>query len=341
MGKPIPWDKNIQQRVEERLLKGDRIKDIAQEEGLTLKQLSSEFFRRLGQYPRAWAMERNPDLLKRHKLSSSRALDVNEHYFDNFLENPTEHVAYVTGLLYGRPVISQKGDFNFSSKNETLVDIVRTELEARHKPVVTGNTGAYDLHFYSVIHLYQTLDSLGFSRPARERPFLDLPDSMMSHFIRGIVDGNAGVQQTRDTDVRIGYVRIGFFRFGLPFLAAMHSRLKEQARVRGQGPAGQRFSYRGANANRVRDFMYQDAAYLEETGLFVPETRRILDSGKEPATPPAPPEDFSLIERMLLSGAQVQEVAGKYGYHVDAFRRIFNGQYGVSPTIWVKKKRQS
>ncbi|MBI2112857.1 hypothetical protein HYT52_04945 [Candidatus Woesearchaeota archaeon] len=336
MGKPIPWDKNIQQRVEERLLNGDRIKDIAQEEGLTLKQLSSEFFRRLGQYPRAWAMERNPDLLKRHKLSSSRALDVNEHYFDNFLENPTEHVAYVTGLLYGRPVISQKGDFSFCSKNETLVDIVRTELEARHKPVVTGNTGAYELHFYSVIHLYQTLHTLGFSRPARERQFLDLPDSMMSHFIRGIVDGNAGVQQTRDTDVRIG-----FFRFGLPFLAAMHSYLKEQAGVRGQGPSGQRFSYRGANANRVRDFIYQDAAYLEDTGLFLPETKRILEDGKEPATAAAPPEDFGPIERMLLSGARVQEVAASYGYHVDTFRRIFNRQYGVSPTNWVKENKSS
>ena len=249
------------------------------------------------------------------------------------LERPAEPVAYVLGLLYGRSTIYSQDRFRFVSKNGTLIDIVRTELESQHKVIDLGQNGTAELCFGNVPHLYQTLQFLGLDRSVRERPFPDLSDQVISHFMRGIVEGNAGVYRKSD-----GRVKMSFFKFGYAFLASMHSSLQKQAAVAGSGPRPRQspFSYSGANVNRVRDFIYRDREYLEDTGLFVPEVRSLLDSGRNiKIARPLP--DFAQIERMLLSGTTVGNVADQLGYSVFSFYKIFTRHYSLSPKAWLKE----
>lgn len=263
-----PWDRTTRVTIEQRLLQGERVTAIAQDFGMKPNAFGYNFRKAYGKYPPAWALEKNPELAN-ERNRSPRTLPVNEHYFDSFTEEPSKHVAYVLGLLTGRP--APKNDyFILSSKNETLIDIIKSELEAEHRTVDTLD-GVQTLRIYGVHYLSATLASLGIQGASQNRPFPDMPLVVLQDFMRGIVEGNVSVSlRNKKTP------RIQFNRFGTPFLRTMHTLLQEHAQVQREGPIGKTFSYCGRNALKVGEFIYADAAYLEDTGLYVPEIREKL-----------------------------------------------------------------
>ena len=256
--------------VEARLLHGDRVKKIAEDEGLSTDAFAPKFKQRYGLSPTAWAFQQNPALENQRGFGEGGGVChyVNEHYFDDFAENPAPDHAYVLGVLYGRPVITKKDCFEFASGNETLVDIVRNAFEWEYTPYQDA-TGISLLRFNGVHHLYQVLLSLGFGVKVKERLFPEIDESVLSHFMRGIVEAN----------VSIGFFhqqhpgRMEFNRFGIPFLTNMNSHLQQYAGVQRHGSNTSQFSYTGNDSRRIRDFIYRDAEFLEDTGLYVPEIR--------------------------------------------------------------------
>src|SRR3989344_9108252 len=227
--------------IEARLRRGDKVADIAEDEGLDTDTFGKKFKGRFGLSPTAWALQQNPALENRRGVFGGGAIDVNEHYFDDFAENPAPGHAYVLGILYGRPIVRKKDCFEFASRYETLVDIVRTEFESKHKSTQLPE-GTSILIFTGVRHLYQTLLSLGFGVKAKERPFPEVDESVISHFMRGIVEANAGIKHR---DYR---VCIEFTRFGIQFLTTMNSHLQHYAGVRRHVSNTPQFSYAENNS---------------------------------------------------------------------------------------------
>ena len=255
--------------VEARLLHGDRVKKIAEDEGLSTDAFAPKFKQRYGLSPTAWAFQQNPALENQRGFGEGGGVChyVNEHYFDDFAENPAPDHAYVLGVLYGRPVITKKDCFEFASGNETLVDIVRNAFEWEYTPYQDA-TGISLLRFNGVHHLYQVLLSLGFGVKVKERTFPVVDESVLSHFMRGIVEANASIGLSHNN---LGHV--SFFRFGNSFLTSMHSHLQHYAGVQRQGPDANEFRYSWKDSYLIKDFIYRDQEFLEETGLYVPEIR--------------------------------------------------------------------
>ena len=247
-----------------------RVRKIAEDEGLKRSTFSQQFKVRYGEFPTTWAVQQDPTLEDQRGFGAGGGTChyVNEHYFDGFFENPVSDKAYVLGVLYGRPVVTRKYFFQFASRYDTLVDIVRNEFESKHKPTQLPE-GTSILRFTGVRHLYQTLLSLGFGVKVKDRPFPEIDESILSHFMRGIVEAN----------VSIGFFhqqhpgRMEFNRFGIPFLTNMNSHLQQYAGVQRHGSNTSQFSYTGNDSRRIRDFIYRDAEFLEDTGLYVPEIR--------------------------------------------------------------------
>jgi len=260
--------------IEARLLRGDKVRVIADDEGLKRSTFANQFKVQYGRSPTIWAIQQKPALEDQRGFgTTSNARYVNEHYFDNFIENPTPDKAYVLGILYGRPVVRQKDCFQFASRYEELVDIVRNEFESKHKPTqLTQGTSL--LRFTGVHHLYQTLLSLGFGVKAKERPFPEVDESVLSHFMRGIVEANSSISFFHQQHS----CHVQFLRFGISFLTTMNSHLQQYAGVPQCVPNPQ-YCYSGKNGLRIRDFIYQGTESLEDTGLYVPDTELIEDIG--------------------------------------------------------------
>src|SRR3989338_7791720 len=252
--------------IEARLLRGDKVRVIADDEGLKRSTFANQFKVQYGRSPTIWALHKNPALEDQRGFgTTSNARYVNEHYFDNFIENPTPDKAYVLGILYGRPVVSQKDCFEFASGDETLVDIVRSEFEWENTPYQNA-TGVSFLRFRAVSHLYQTLLSLGFGIKVKERLFHEIDESVLSHFMRGIIESNSSIGFSPKHPGNLV-----FHRFGKNFLTTMNSHLQQYAGVQRCASNSQLFSYAKNDSLRIRDFIYQDKKFLEDAGLYVPE----------------------------------------------------------------------
>ncbi len=113
---------------------------------------------------------------------------------DNFFAKWSPEMAYVLGLIITDGCISKAGQVSLNMNDNELLEKVKKVLGSEHKIEPSKHQkGLYCFHFARV-KLVEDLLKFGISsRKSLTVKFPDVPQDFLTHFIRGVFDGDGSV----------------------------------------------------------------------------------------------------------------------------------------------------
>ena len=268
---------------------------------------------------------------------------------NNFFNSDSRERSYVLGAFHSCFYVSENRGAVIRSRYRELVETLGRVLGSGYSIVgdKREDKSSYFMQFRITPKLYSKLDKLGLSREKDKRPFPeDIKEGWMSHFVRGFIDARSFIHKSESG---LGYYPVLHIRFiNDRFLSGLHEVLKREAKIKkGNFKDGKLYCGR-EDTKRIRDFIYQDWKFVEESGLFLPEKReKLYDENYNGKKPPKneieAKKRFNRAKRLLLRGKRPVEVTEILGYaSLHSFSNCFRDHVGLSPTNFVKaKKRKS
>lgn len=128
------------------------------------------------------------------------------HYFDKW----TPNMAYILGLLFADGSVKRRLDtviIGLKSDDEYILEFIKKELQIRvpiKRIPANGTTTVHStLCIHSKIAVKRMMD-LGLMpmKSYNDYPFPDVPTDMLSHYIRGYLDGNGTVCESQSKNYR-------------------------------------------------------------------------------------------------------------------------------------------
>lgn len=116
--------------------------------------------------------------------------DINENFFSSW----SAEMAYVLGLIITDGCISKTGVISLSMNDKELLEKVKKVMRSEHKITPSKHQkGLYYFHFARE-KLVEDLHKFGiFPRKSLTVKFPDVPQDFLTHFIRGVFDGDGSV----------------------------------------------------------------------------------------------------------------------------------------------------
>lgn len=116
--------------------------------------------------------------------------DINENFFAKW----SPEMAYVLGLIITDGCISKTGTVSLCLNDRDLIEQVKKVMGSEHKITISKHQkGLYSFHFARE-KLVEDLHKFGiFPRKSLTVRFPDIPQDFLTHFIRGVFDGDGSV----------------------------------------------------------------------------------------------------------------------------------------------------
>ncbi len=152
---------------------------------------------------------------------------INENFFDNW----TNKMAYVLGIiLTDGNVGTDNGHISISMKEDDHLKKIKKMLHAGHPVRYDKQIDLYTLGFTRG-NMADSLLKLGItSKKSLKVNFPDVPDQFLSHFIRGVFDGDGSV--FFEPRCKKSPLRVSFTSGSKTFITALESKLHSHAGLR-------------------------------------------------------------------------------------------------------------
>lgn len=222
--------------------------------------------------------------LRQGKFPKMLAHSVNERFFRSW----SNEMAYVLGLMLTDGCVSQDRHTVTLAMNdreilEKLKVVMQTDIpvvQSKHQP---------KLHIFRITRSQIVRDLIGLGVTPRKSltvEFPPIPDKHLSHFIRGVFDGDGSVVLARykcaKQPTNNPWLRTMFNSGSLKFITVLEKKL----RFLGMPPqaiftshAGKnpfyKIGYGGKDSKKLFDIMYRDA----KNGLFLDRKYRVFQEG--------------------------------------------------------------
>lgn len=146
------------------------------------------------------------DKFKARSLASKRGKLVFDYHRVNerFFKTWSKEMAYVLGLLYADGNMNKNlRSFSLSLKEKTYLEYIKTLLASTHLITKNKVQELYHLHIWSV-KMVEDLLNLGLiPRKSLKIKFPNIPNTYISHFIRGYFDGDGSVYKAKRNNAYI------------------------------------------------------------------------------------------------------------------------------------------
>lgn len=150
-----------------------------------------------------------------------RYYDINENFFSSW----SPEMAYVLGLIATDGCITRTGRISLSMNEEGLLEKVKRVMGSEHNITPSKHQkGLYYFHFARE-KLVEDLSRLGIlPRKSLNIKFPDVPADYITHFIRGIFDGDGSVMLSKQRKVLLLITK--FYSGSWDFIVRLESSLQ-------------------------------------------------------------------------------------------------------------------
>jgi len=283
----------------------------------------------------------------------TRMYGVNEHFF--YQESKT--MWYVLGISFAKVMLSKNSNIiSWQSASKPLLEIVNSSLESdypiysrKYKHIREGEDD-FTMQRLSMGNpiLYESMSDWGLSVPKKERIFpKDVEEQYLDHFIRGIFDAQVScvnyIQKRDRSTLQTQALNIG--SFGIHFIQDLYETLVQYANIKsGKSISKPPLIIRGSNVRKVKELLYRDWEFIEESGLYLPSKKErfeikydIENHPKEPNRNAA--EKHNRAIDLLREGKLVGEVAEILRFSsLISFSSSFAKVVGRRPSKFIPKQ---
>ncbi len=247
---------------------------------------------------------------------------VNAEYFNEDSKN----VFYVLGISYACYSPNSENGVVFRSRHRRLIEIVKDELSSGHAIVDDPrNKNSHWIEIHNNSHLRESLEQRGLVKDKSKRRFPNISERFIDHFIRGCIDANAIIRiNPRNPQIELTCIN-------KQFISGLNSALRRYAGIeRQKDKLRRRTVYDQADSKRIKDFMYRDRNFIEESGLYLSANQDALNFAPRLRTYPLTQALFKRIQQAkigLISGKPLKGISNELGFPAytslcRAFKRV-------------------
>jgi hypothetical protein len=225
-------------------------------------------------------------------FNETTSKDVNHAFFNS----PSKKMFYVLGVSFARYLaIPETGKSGvcftrnvWLDKGANLLEIVKSSLDSEHEVSGPKHASGHSYSFgFRCSEVEEELLRYGLGVTKKDRTFPEnIPGEYMDHFLRGFFDAQVTVSMVKGKKHRRRRIAV---YFNETFLEGLAKNLHEHADVRhiavgSHGSGGKLIYTKQGEIDGIRDFLYKDWDYIQESGLYLPfkmrrfERVRQLDS---------------------------------------------------------------